>query len=85
LHWAIKGKTASELIAQRVDASKPNMGLTTWKNAPTGKVLKGDIGIKLVEKEYTKFRVIQDQNFVSDFENEVKKITKPNKSDQKKM
>ena len=44
LHWAITGKTAAELIAQRADANKPNMGLTTWKNAPTGKVLKGDIG-----------------------------------------
>ena len=39
LHWAITGKTAAELIAQRADSSKPNMGLTTWKNAPTGKVL----------------------------------------------
>lgn len=151
LHWAITGKTAAELIAQRADASKPNMGLTTWKNAPSGKVLKGDIGIaknymqekeikelerivtmyldfaelqaerqipmkmadwvirldaflkfneyqilkdagkvshevamKLVEKEYAKFRVIQDQNFVSDFENEVKKITILTKSDKKK-
>jgi hypothetical protein len=144
LHWAITGKTAAELIAQRADASKPNMGLTTWKNAPKGKILKGDIGtaknymqekeikelerivtmyldfaelqasrqvpmkmadwvarldaflqfneyqilkdagkvshevaMKLVEGEYSKFRVIQDQNFVSDFEQEVKKISKP--------
>ena len=151
LHWAITGKTAAELVAQRADAAKPNMGLTTWKNAPTGKVLKGDIGtaknymqekeikelerivtmyldfaelqaerqipmkmaewvtrldaflqfneyqilkdagkvshevaMKLVEKEYAKFRVMQDQNFVSDFEKEVKKITKPTKSDKKK-
>lgn len=44
LHWAITGHTAAELIAQRADATKPNMGLTTWKNAPKGKVLKGDIG-----------------------------------------
>lgn len=151
LHWAITGKTVAELIAQRADASKPNMGLTTWKNAPTGKVLKGDIGIaknymqekeikelerivtmyldfaelqaerqipmkmadwasrldaflqfneyqilkdagkvshevamKLAEKEYTKFRIIQDQNFVSDFENEVKKISKPIKPNKRK-
>lgn len=147
LHWAITGKTAAELIAQRADASKPNMGLTTWKNAPTGKVLKGDIGtaknymqekeikelerivsmyldfaelqaerqvpmkmadwvtrldaflqfneyqilkdagkvshevaMKLVEKEFAKFRVIQDQNFVSDFENHVKKVVNSTKS-----
>lgn len=147
LHWAITGKTAAELIAQRADASKPNMGLTTWKNAPTGKVLKGDIStaknymqekeikelerivtmyldfaelqaerqipmnmsdwitkldaflqfneyqilneagkvshevaMKLVEKEFAKFRVIQDQNYVSDFENQVKKVINPTKS-----
>jgi hypothetical protein len=43
-----------------------------------------EVAMKLVEKEYAKFRVIQDQNFVSDFENEVKKITKPTKSDKKK-
>lgn len=147
LHWAITGKTAAELIADRADASQPNMGLTTWKNAPKGKVLKTDIGtaknylqekeikelerivtmyldfaelqaerqipmkmadwvtrldaflqfneyqilkdagkvchevaMKLAEKEYEKFRVIQDRNFESDFEKEVKKITdKPKK------
>jgi hypothetical protein len=147
LHWAITGKTAAELIADRVDASQPNMGLTTWKNAPNGKILKTDIGtaknylqekeikelerivtmyldfaelqaerqipmkmadwvtrldaflqfneyqilkdagkvshevaMKLAEKEYEKFRVIQDRNFESDFEKEVKKITdKPKK------
>jgi len=144
LHWAITGKTASELIAARANASKPNMGLQTWKNAPQGKILKGDIGtaknymketeikslerivsmyldyaenqaarqipmkmtdwvqkldaflkfneyqilkdagkvsheiaIKLAEKEYEKFRMIQDQNFESDFDKEVKKLTKP--------
>jgi hypothetical protein len=45
LHWAIHGHTASELIAQRADASKPNMGLTTWKNAPDGKILSRDVTI----------------------------------------
>ena len=45
LHWAITGKTAAEIIAARADASKPSMGLTTWKNAPEGKVLKGDVAI----------------------------------------
>ena len=152
LHWAITSKTAAELIAQRADANKPNMGLTTWKNAPKGKVLIGDIGtaknymqekemkelerivtmyldfaelqaerqvpmkmadwvtrldaflqfneyqilkdagkvrhdlaVKLAEKEYEKFRVVQDKNFESDFDKEVKKlrdktkIDKPNK------
>lgn len=146
LHWAITGKTAAELIADRADASQPNMGLTTWKNAPKGKVLKTDIGtaknylqekeikelerivtmyldfaelqaerqipmkmadwvtrldaflqfneynilkdagkvshdvaMKLAEKEYSKFRVIQDRNFESDFDKEVKKITNKSK------
>lgn len=143
LHWAITGKTAAELIADRADASQPNMGLTTWKNAPKGKVLKTDIGtaknylqekeikelerivtmyldfaelqaerqipmkmadwvtrldaflqfneynilkdagkvshdvaIKLAEKEYSKFRVNQDRHFESDFDKEVKRISK---------
>lgn len=141
LHWAITGKTAAELIADRADSTQPNMGLTTWKNAPQGKILKSDIGtaknymqekeikelerivtmyldfaelqaerqvpmkmadwvsrlddflqfneynilkdagkvshdvaMKLAEKEFEKFRVVQDQNYVSDFEKEVKKL-----------
>ena len=45
LHWAITGQTAAEIIANRVDAAKPNMGLTTWKNAPEGKILKSDTHI----------------------------------------
>ena len=36
LHWAIHGHTAAEIIHERADATKPNMGLTTWKNAPHG-------------------------------------------------
>jgi len=43
LHWAITGHTAAELIAKRADAEQPNMGLTSWKRAPKGKVLKSDI------------------------------------------
>lgn len=42
LHFAISGKTAVEIIAERADASKPNMGLTTWKGA---KVRKGDVTV----------------------------------------
>lgn len=45
LHWAITGKTAAEIVKERADASKPNMGLTTWKNAPDGKILKSDVSI----------------------------------------
>lgn len=145
LHWAITGKTAAELIADRADATQPNMGLTTWKNAPQGKILKSDIGtaknymqekeikelerivsmyldfaelqaerqvpmkmadwvsrldaflqfneynilkdagkvshdlaMSLAEKEFEKFRIVQDQNFVSDFEKEVKKLKESN-------
>ncbi len=54
LHWAVTGKTAAELIAERSDPSKPTMGLTTWKNAPAEKILKTDVAIAknyLIEKE----------------------------------
>lgn len=151
LHWAITGKTAAELIAERAHAEKPNMGLQTWKNAPHGKIMKSDvkvaknylaekeikelerivsmyldyaenqaarripmkmmdwvkkldaflkfneyeildnagrvsheIAIKLAEEEFSKFRVIQDKNYESDFEKEVKKITDLHKRGKKK-
>ncbi len=45
LHWAITGRTAAETVVSRADARKPNMGLTTWKNAPTGPVRKGDVTV----------------------------------------
>jgi len=45
LHWAIHGHTAAEIITQRADARKPNMGLTTWKNAPGGPIRKADVGV----------------------------------------
>lgn len=45
LHWAITGHTAAEIIVGRADPGKPNMGLTTWKNAPHGKILKSDVSI----------------------------------------
>ena len=54
LHWAVTGKTAAEIIADRAHASKPSMGLTTWKNAPKGKILKSDVGVAknyLIEQE----------------------------------
>ena len=54
LHWAITWQTAAEIITARVDGSKENMGLTTWKNAPKGSIRKTDIGIAknyLNEKE----------------------------------
>ena len=45
LHWAITGQTAAEMISSRIDSTKANLGLTTWKNAPLGKIRKTDIGI----------------------------------------
>jgi hypothetical protein len=139
LHWAITGHTAAEIISERANAAKPNMGLTTWKNSPDGKIQKSDIGIAknylqlneidelnrivgmyldyaenqakrqiamsmkewiekldgflqfndykvlkdagkishdiaiaLAEKEFEKYRVIQDVNFVSDFDKDLK-------------
>jgi hypothetical protein len=45
LHWAITGMTAAETIHHLADASKPHMGLTTWKHAPHGKVLKSDVTV----------------------------------------
>lgn len=146
LHWAITGHTAAEIIKERASATKPYMGLTTWKNAPQGKILKTDVSVaknylnekelrdlnrivtmyldfaelqaerqvpmkmtdwiarldaflqfneynvlkdagkisatiakQLAEQEYNKFRVVQDRNFESDFDKEVKRITKRKK------
>ena len=45
LHWAITGKTAAETIHALADASKPHMGIITWKQAPAGKVLKSDVSV----------------------------------------
>jgi hypothetical protein len=54
LHWAVTGKTAAEIIAERADSSKPTMGLTTWKQAPAGKIVKSDVSVAknyLIESE----------------------------------
>ena len=59
LHWAITGKTAAEIISQRVSSDKPNMGLTTWKNSPDGKVLKSDV---VVAKNYLQQDEIDELN-----------------------
>ncbi|MDD4964856.1 MAG: virulence RhuM family protein [Gallionella sp.] len=45
LHWAITGQTAAELIYSSADATKIYMGLTTWKHAPSGKILKSDVAV----------------------------------------
>lgn len=49
LHYAVTGKTAAELLSQRATLDSPTMGLTTWKGAPDGKILKSDT---LVAKNY---------------------------------
>ncbi|WP_423130157.1 virulence RhuM family protein [Gaoshiqia sp. Z1-71] len=141
MHWAISGQTAAEIISSRAKAELPNMGLTTWKNSPKGKVLKSDVSVaknylnkkeidelnrivtmyldyaenqaarqipmtmkdwvekldaflqfndysvlknagsisaeiakELATKEFEKFRVIQDEDYESDFDKEVKRI-----------
>lgn len=54
LHFAIHGRTAAELIVERADSTKEKMGLTTWRNAPHGKILKPDVVVAknyLTEKE----------------------------------
>ncbi|OQY04472.1 MAG: cell filamentation protein Fic [Bacteroidetes bacterium 4572_117] len=143
LHWAITGKTAAEIIYTETDAKKIHLGLTTWKQAPKGKILKPDVSvaknylskehIKALERivtayldlaesratnrivmnmkdwdkflvqfleladypilrnsgkismleaklkaetEYEKFRVIQDQNYISDFDKLIKRQLK---------
>lgn len=43
LHWAVTGMTAAGIIASRADSSKPSMGLTSWKNAPAGKIFRSDV------------------------------------------
>jgi hypothetical protein len=142
LHWAITGKTAAEIIYDSADAKKIYMGLTSWKQAPDGKILKSDVSVaknylnkahidelnrivsayldlaenqakrqiitrmedrakflhsflelskypilkdkgrisaleaKLkAEQEFEEYRVIQDNNYISDFDKEIKRIT----------
>jgi hypothetical protein len=63
LHWAIHGQTAAEVIVKRADAKKQNMGLTTWKDAPGGKIQKFDV---VVAKNYlTRHEMAQLQRLVS--------------------
>lgn len=45
LHYAVHGHTAAELIKERADATKPHMGLKSWKNAPYGKILRSDVTV----------------------------------------
>lgn len=143
LHFAISGQTAAEIIHRRVGSAKPNMGLTTWKNAPKGAIRKTDVVIAknylnekeldglnrivtmyldyaemqaqkgvamymrdwinkldaflqfnerdilqdngeishevtvaLAESEYEKYKKVQDRNYISDFDQQIKKLLK---------
>jgi len=64
MHWAIHGHTASEIIYDRADSKRQNMGLTTWGNAPHGKIRKTDVSIAknyLTEDELKDLNLIVDQ------------------------
>ncbi len=61
LHFAITGQTAAEIIYNRVDQQKEYMGLTTWKNAPKGKILKSDV---VIAKNYLEENEIGDLNLL---------------------
>ena len=57
MHYAVHGHTAAELIVERANAEKEHMGLTTWENAPHGKILKPDVSIA---KNYLKENELED-------------------------
>ena len=57
MHYAVHGHTAAELIMERADADKKHMGLTTWENAPDGKIVKTDVS---VAKNYLKQMELED-------------------------
>jgi hypothetical protein len=149
LHWAIHGQTAAEIIINRANHQSENMGLTTWQDAPNGKIQKFDVSVaknyllenemqqlqRLVsayldiaedmairqipmtmedwenrlnkfiaatdreilqnagkvtaeiakahaESEFEKYRIIQDQNYVSDFDKEMLKLIDKNNQDE---
>jgi hypothetical protein len=149
LHWAIHGQTAAEIIINRANHQSENMGLTTWQDAPNGKIQKFDVNVaknylsenemqqlqRLVsayldiaedmairqipmtmedwenrlnkfieatdreilqnagkvtaeiakahaESEFEKYRIIQDQNFISDFDKEMLKLIDKNNQDE---
>lgn len=61
MHFAVHGRTAAELIMERADAEKEHMGLTTWENAPDGKIVKTDVSIA---KNYLKEMELEDMGRV---------------------
>ena len=59
MHYAVHGNTAAEVIVNRADHTKEHMGLTTWKNAPKGKIVKADVSIA---KNYLSHNEMQELN-----------------------
>ena len=57
MHYAVHGRTAAELIVDRANADKEHMGLTTWENAPDGKIVKTDV---IIAKNYLKEMELED-------------------------
>lgn len=65
MHFAVSHQTASEIIYDRVDSEKENMGLTSWKNSPTGKIMESDV---IIAKNYLSKEEMQDlEGIVSAF------------------
>ena len=61
MHYAVHGRTAAELIMERADADKEHMGLTTWENAPDGKIVRTDVSIA---KNYLKQMELEDMGHI---------------------
>ena len=61
MHYAVHQHTAAELIVERADAGKEHMGLTTWENAPNGKIVKTDVSIA---KNYLKEVELEDMGHI---------------------
>ena len=62
MHYAVTHQTAAEIICDRADAEKPNMGLMTWKNAPNGRVVKSDV---TVAKNYLSEKEVDSLNLLT--------------------
>ena len=62
MHYAVHGHTAAELIVERANANKEHMGLTTWENAPNGKIVKTDVS---VAKNYLREKELEEMGRIA--------------------
>ncbi len=62
MHYAVSHQTAAEIVCNRANAEKPHMGLTTWKNAPDGRVIKSDVTIA---KNYLSEKEVEELNLLT--------------------